>query len=355
MERLRMRDPRMVVRGFDRPNLWFGAEKFDDGGTKKEALLERVVEAEKPGIVYVATRTHAEEIAGSLRERDVEAVGYHGGMKKAEREEVQGTFMEGQAEVVVATNAFGMGVDKPNVRFVFHYDITDSVDSYYQEIGRAGRDVKEARAILFYRPEDLGLQRFLTGGGQVDHEQVEEVAEAVREKERPVKPRDLREGIDLSQSKLTMAFSRLEEVGAVEMVPTGEVALGDFKGDLAEASEAATRAQEHRGEFERSRIEMMRGYAEVRDCRREYLLNYFGEEFDDPCGYCDNCEVGVVIEGDKYQEPFPINSRVTHQKWGEGMVQRYEGDKMVVLFDEVGYKTLDVELVIERGLLEVAK
>ena len=139
------------------------------------------------------------------------------------------------------------------------------------------------------------------------------------------------------------------------MLPTGEVALGDFKGDLAEASEAATRAQEHRGEFERSRIEMMRGYAEVRDCRREYLLNYFGEEFDDPCGYCDNCEVGVVIEGDKYQEPFPINSRVTHQKWGEGMVQRYEGDKMVVLFDEVGYKTLDVELVIERGLLEVAK
>ncbi len=151
----------------------------------------------------------------------MEAVHYHGGMKKAEREEVQGVFMEGQeAEVVVATNAFGMGVDKPNVRFVFHYDITDSVDSYYQEVGRAGRDGKEAKAILFYRPEDLGLQRFLTGGGQVDDEQVEKVAEAMQEKERPVDPRELREEIDISQSKLTTALSRLEEVGAVEMLPT---------------------------------------------------------------------------------------------------------------------------------------
>ena len=181
------------------------------------------------------------------------------------------------------------------------------------------------------------------------------MAEAVQEKERPVHPREVREELDLSQSKLTTALSRLEEVGAVEMLPTGEVAPGDLKGDLAEASKAAARAQEHRGEFERSRIEMMRGYAEVRDCRREYLLNYFGEEFDGPCGYCDNCEAGVVVEGSEDQEPFPINSRVTHKKWGEGVVQRYEGDKMVVLFEKVGYKTLDVELVIERGLLEGAK
>jgi ATP-dependent DNA helicase RecQ len=355
IERLCMRDARVIVRGFDRPNLWLGVEKFGDEGSKEELLLERVVEAEKPGIVYVATRKHAEELAGALRERDVEAAAYHGGMKKAEREEVQGAFMEGEAEVVVATNAFGMGVDKLNVRFVFHYDVTDSVDSYYQEIGRAGRDGEEARAILFYRPEDLGLQRFLTGGGQVDREQVEEVAEAVREKEQPVNLRELREEIDLSQSKLTTALSRLEEVGAVELLPNGEVAPGEFEGDLAEVSEVATRAQEHRGEFERSRIEMMRGYAEVHDCRREYLLNYFGEEFDEPCGHCDNCEAGVVVEEDEDQEPFPMSSRVTHKKWGLGSVQRYEGDKMVVLFDEFGYKTLDVELVLERGLLEVAR
>ncbi len=98
---------------------------------------------------------------------------------------------------------------------------------------------------------------------------------------------------------------------------------------------------------------MVRGYAEMRDCRREYLLNYFGEEYDAPCGYCDNCEAGVAVEED--EEPFPINSRVIHEKWDEGLVQRYEGDKMVVLFDEVGYKTLGVGLVIERGLLDATQ
>ena len=100
---------------------------------------------------------------------------------------------------------------------------------------------------------------------------------------------------------------------------------------------------------------MVRGYAEVRDCRREYLINYFGEEFDGPCGYCNNCEAGVVVEEDEGNEPFPVYSRVVHEKWGGGMVQRYEGDKMVVLFDEVGYKTLRVELMMERGLLDVVK
>ncbi len=93
----------------------------------------------------------------------------------------------------------------------------------------------------------------------------------------------------------------------------------------------------------------------MRDPRRKYLLNYFGEKFDDPCGYCDNCKVGILVEEGEEGEPFPANGRVVHEKWGEGLIQRYEGGKMVILFDEVGYKTLGIELVIEHGLLEVAK
>jgi ATP-dependent DNA helicase RecQ len=354
VERLGMREPRTVVRGFDRPNIWLGVERFEDEAAKKRALLERVEETEKPGIVYVATRKRAEEIADALLVRGLKAVSYHGGMKAGERERIQEAFIGDEAEVIVATIAFGMGVDKPKVRFVFHHDISDSVDSYYQEIGRAGRDGEAARAVLFYRPEDLGIRRFFAGSGRVEFEEVERVAEAVAEHEGSARPRNLREEANLSQSKLTTALGRLEEVGAVEVLPTGEVVRGERYHDLDEASEEAAQAQEHREEFDRSRIEMMRGYAEVRGCRREYLLNYFGEEYDAPCGCCDNCEAGVVVEENESDEPFPINSRVVHEEWGEGLVQRYEGDKMMVLFDEVGYKTLGVELVMERGLLEAA-
>ncbi|MBV9453985.1 MAG: ATP-dependent DNA helicase RecQ [Rubrobacter sp.] len=355
VKRLRMRRPRIMVHGFDRPNIWLGVEAFGDESAKKRALLDRVEDTEKPGIIYTATRKHAEEIAEALLGGGLKAVFYHGGMNAGERERVQEAFMNDEVEVIVCTTAFGMGVDKANVRFVFHYDISDSVDSYYQEIGRAGRDGKAAKATLFYRAEDLGIRRFFAGSGQVEFEEVERVAGAVGEHQGPADPRDLRKETDLSQAKLMTALGGLEEVGVVEILPSGEVIRGERYSNLGEASEEAARVQEHREEFGRSRIEMVRGYAEVRACRREYLLNYFGEEFDAPCRYCDNCEAGIVVEKDEESEPFPINSRVVHEKWGEGLVQRYEDDKMIVLFEEVGYKTLGVDLVMERDLLKIVR
>jgi ATP-dependent DNA helicase RecQ len=352
LERLHMRDPRTIVRGFDRPNIWLGVEKFQDETTKRRILLERVVESEKPGIVYASTRKHTEEIAEALEERGVRAVAYHAGMKAGDREAAQDAFMEDRVEVMVATTAFGMGIDKPNVRFVFHLDVADSIDSYYQEIGRAGRDGKPARAILFYRPEDLGIHRFFAGGGKVDVEQVEAVVSVVHEHDGAVDPKEIRDETGLSDSKIMAAVSRLEEVGAVELLPTGEV-METKDGPAPEATmEDAVAAQERHRVYERSRIEMMRGYAEGWDCRREYLLNYFGEEYDDPCNLCDNCDAGSTVSEDEEQTPFPLNTRVRHGVWGEGMVQRHEGDNLVVLFDDVGYKTLDVAFVTESGALQ---
>src|SRR5579884_849399 len=355
LERLDMQNSRVVVRGFDRPNIWLGVETFQNESEKKRALVERVAEAEKPGIVYVATRKHAEEIATGLQERGVMAAFYHAGMRAKEREQVQNAFMQDELEVIVATTAFGMGVNKENVRFVFHYDISDSVDSYYQEIGRAGRDGEQADAILFYSSKDLGIQRFLNSSGKVDADQVELVARVIVEYGEPIEPARLREELDISQTKLTQILSYLEELDVVRILPDGEVAPVENPPDLDEVAEESAHRHESRRQYAQARIEMIRGYAELRDCRRKYLLNYFGEEMDGPCGFCDNCDAGYSAEEEAEGRPFPLNSRVTHTSWGEGVVMRYEDDKMVVLFDEVGYKTLSVDIVTERGLLEPVK
>jgi ATP-dependent DNA helicase RecQ len=199
--RLGMREPRVVVRGFERANIALAVETFFEERPKVEALLERVAVAAKPGIVYVATRRRADEIAAALQERGVSALAYHAGLPAREREAAQHAFMHDEADVIVATVAFGMGVDKANVRFVHHLEISDSVDSYYQEVGRAGRDGEASEATLFYRAQDLGLRRFFAGSGKVDAEQVELVAEALAERAEPAEVDELAEETGLSSPK----------------------------------------------------------------------------------------------------------------------------------------------------------
>jgi ATP-dependent DNA helicase RecQ len=351
VRQLGMRDPNVIVRGFDRPNIWLGVEKFHDERTKRDTLLERVEAAERPGIVYAATKKHAEEIAEALRERGIRADHYHAGMPAKARRRTQDAFMNDEIEVIVATIAFGMGIDKANVRFVFHYDISDSIDSYYQEIGRAGRDGEPARAILFYRPEDLALHRFFAGGGKVGMEEVETVARSIARTDGPITANDLEQETGLSGAKVSTAVTRLEEAGLIETLPTGAVAEVRRHPAIRQAAREAVESEEHYREFERSRIEMMRGYAEEYNCRREYLLNYFGEAYDPPCNNCDNDEAGRSTQPDRQERPFPLSTRVVHQTLGPGLVERYEGDTMVVLFDEGGYKMLAMDLVVGTGVL----
>ncbi|HSU69137.1 MAG TPA: RecQ family ATP-dependent DNA helicase [Tepidisphaeraceae bacterium] len=354
VERLNMRNPRTVVWGFDRPNIWLGVETCPDESTKDRVLLDRVRDMEKPMIVYVGTHRHAEETCKRLSDEKIDAGFYHGGMKKTERDAVQDAFMSGNKDVIVATNAFGMGVDKADVRTVIHYDISESIDAYYQEVGRAGRDGKPSRALLLYRPEDVGMRRAQAAGGKLSESQVEQVVEAVSGSRTPVDPKDVQEATDLSQGKVNQAINRLADVGAVSVLPGGEVLPAKTKIDPQEVAEEVVHEHEMYRKFRVGRVELMKDYAETRDCRRRYILNYFGEPFPDPCGHCDNCEIGAVEKQDEQNAsvPFPIKSRVTHKKYGEGIVMAYEGDKIVVLFDTEGSKSLVTSFVQEHGLLE---
>jgi ATP-dependent DNA helicase RecQ len=293
VQRLGLRHPRILVHGFDRPNISLRVDTFTTKAEKLEAVMRRVEFADKPGIVYVATHRNAESIAADLQQCGVHALFYHGGLKARQREEIQDKFMNGDVDVIVATNAFGMGVDKPDIRFVFHADVSESLDGYYQEIGRAGRDGDPAEAVLFYRPQDINAQQYKTGGGNVDTHALESVASVLKHKRKPASRDDLARETALTGRKLSNIVHKLEEVGAATQLDSGKIQLSRGR-SLDDIAEAAQSQQQIQKDIRKRRLESMQGYAECRTCRREYLLRYFGDDYSGPCGNCDRCEMAGI-------------------------------------------------------------
>jgi ATP-dependent DNA helicase RecQ len=164
-------------------------------------------------------------------------------------------------------------------------------------------------------------------------------------------------------TKLSALVNLLESVGAVVSTVGGGVSSSEPAVSPADAAGRALDVAEARQRLERSRVEMMRGYAETTGCRRQFLLGYFGEVFDPPCAACDGCRTGdaaatesahaVAAESAAGEEAaFPVNTPVRHGSWGDGLVMSHDGDQVVVLFEAVGYKTLSVPAVMDRRLLE---
>ena len=343
MRRLGLRDPEVVIGDFDRPNIYLSVRRALTVRDKHRHLTQAATEFEGPGIVYAATHASAQEARDVLAQAGERVTLYHAGLSGRARQEAMTVFLDGDVRVITATVAFGMGIDKPDVRWVVHYDPPSSPDSYYQEFGRAGRDGASSQARLLYRYEDFDTARHLTARG-VSSGAVADAAAALAAGQIS----------GAATRQQTAALSRLADLGAVTWEADGGARWNGTM-TVASALKASEEKAGREAEVERSRLMMMRGYAEHPGCRRSFLLTYFGQHYPGTCGNCDNDLAGddraQTVQGGI---PFAVGTRVVSERWGEGTVQRYDGDQVTVLFDEHGYRELFVPAVLERSLLRPA-
>ncbi len=303
----------IIVTGFNRPNLIFRAQYAPDERVRLEALQALLKNLNGSAIIYTATRRAAEEVSNYLQRAIGQPVGaYHGGMDKNQRAQIQNRFMRNQLKIVVATNAFGMGVDKSDVRLVAHYNMPATVEAYYQEAGRAGRDGLPAECVLFFSADDQNLQEWMiqsdTPGYQDLRQVYSHLAHAAADGSVHANYYELQDSTGLHPVKLRVVLSELEQAGLL-------YSLGNQGGyhswKVQPFSDAALRqraqAVAKRAEIRFELLDKMLEYAQLTTCRRQYLLNYFGDTAPPKApNCCDN-------HGQDAVEDLP--KAVTPQEW----------------------------------------
>ncbi len=375
IKQLGIKEPAVFVTGFDRPNLRYVVRPASGESAKLAKVSEIVASVKGPGIIYAATRKSVETIAEYLAAEGIPVAPYHAGMDDASREGAQDAFMSGRARIVVATNAFGMGVDKPDVRLVLHYDLPGTIEAYYQEAGRAGRDGKPSYCVLLFSAADRYLQEFFIEGSSPGLDIIKGVYRVLCEqgpdefvttheaiaKKLPGKVNDMAVGTCLnlfersgvieraprgtnhayvkrlnalmpldSRAKMQKAvYSALKEAFGDQLdegTPLDLNALVSAVGTPRESVLTALHGLHERGLIEytppmrgramrllkrsdelpalgvdlsmliskqareQAKLDCMVNYAYTMDCRRQYILDYFGERREAAsCGSCDRC------------------------------------------------------------------
>nr|MBP7688288.1 RecQ family ATP-dependent DNA helicase [Thermoflexales bacterium] len=281
-----------IVTGFNRPNLTFEVFSAPDVPGKLKLVRDFLSGVDGAGIIYTGTRRDAEEVADFVREViGVDAQYYHGSLDVDMRARVQDAFMAGDLPIVVATNAFGMGIDRPDVRFVLHYTLPASLEQYYQEAGRAGRDGLPARTALIYSPKDTALHEYFIDNDSPSADELRAVHALVR-RARNLSLFDLERDLGLPQIKARVAIEQLEAARSIRRTSDESFSLMQFEAQpLTEATVQAIAAQvAARHEAKHRQLQAMIDYATTNACRRRIILDHFGDGAppDAPL-CCDNC------------------------------------------------------------------
>ena len=288
---LGMKDPKVCRVSFHRPNLAFDVRKVAGEADKLRQLGKLIQRLRRPGIVYCATVRAVDELYVALRHGKIPVERYNGKMTSDEREKSQASFMQpGRKVVMLATNAFGLGIDKPDIRYIIHYQMPGSPEAYVQEAGRAGRDGKPARCVLLNQPDDLSIQEHFLKEAHPTKTQARMVAEGLyawSDEGKEVSVRDLALSMALPERRVRVILSVLEAMGVAE-----EVKAARWKGvepkPTREQIDKAASVFEARRISDRRRMDSLLKYMNTQKCRVQMLRGYFGEPEGEKCGLCDS-------------------------------------------------------------------
>lgn len=354
---LKLRDPLVSVRGFSRPNLSLHVTHTEKAKSKYDRLRE-IVKQWQTGIIYCATRKKVEEVAALLDEWRIKAVAYHGGMDEKERAHAQNRFMEKKIGVAVATNAFGMGIDRSDVRFVVHFEIPGSIEAYYQEAGRAGRDGEPSHCELFFNYADTRTQEFFIEGGNPTFETIRDVYQSLlswadNAHEVQASIEDIADRVGAKNTMtVSSALGLLGRQGYVERfdIP-GKRIRGTrmLKPDvLARNLELDRKAIAEKEKRDRAKLKAMVELCYADKCRQVNILEYFGEPEAAPCGNCDACRRGGIVSSLRAGTPAEVEvlrkalsgvARMCHRS-ENGWIPRFGRGRIIAML--VGSRSREV-------------
>ena len=329
---LDLEDPFQMVTGFARPNLSFNITAVEKAPAKYKRVKE-VVEEHKTGIIYCATRKKVEEVAETLNSWGVKCIAYHGGMKEEDREATQNKFISRKADVAVATNAFGMGIDRSDVRFVMHFEIPGSVEAFYQEAGRAGRDGEAAWCELLFNYADTRTQEFFIDGANPGVGMIRDVYQYFLNAAGA--NHELHVGIDEVKGAVGAKNGMAVSSAIATLARSGYIDRFDVPGQrrrgtrlkrpdvLVSGLELDEEALEEKERRDRSKLQAMVQMCYGAGCRQRAILEYFGEMEADECGACDVCcsDYGTESRDTNESEDVTVRkvlSGVARMSWKRG-------------------------------------